>query len=172
MMTDCEDPVLCPRCNTHHYENLCCPLTPETQDDLVREQRNRRAHDPVHRPRHYTNHPSGVECITITRHMGFNLGNAMKYIWRADLKNGIEDLEKALWYITDEIAKRKEYHYPPKGGPPCPVCDDTSGQPHICGPKNGFAVTNFLSFVSGLIIGLAIGVAATIVLINILARMG
>lgn len=39
--------------------------------------------------------------------MGFNLGNAMKYIWRADLKNGIEDLEKAAWYIEDEIAKRK-----------------------------------------------------------------
>ena len=64
-------------------------------------------HDPVNHPKHYTQHPSGVECIQITRHMGFNLGNAMKYIWRADLKNGIEDLEKALWYIGDEIVKRR-----------------------------------------------------------------
>lgn len=65
--------------------------------------------DPVNRPKHYTNHPSGVECIEITRHMGFNLGNAMKYIWRADLKNNaIEDLEKAVWYLKDEIAVRQE----------------------------------------------------------------
>ena len=65
-------------------------------------------HDPVNHPKHYTNHPSGIECIQITRHMGFNLGNAIKYIWRADLKNdAIEDLEKAIWYIRDEIEKRK-----------------------------------------------------------------
>jgi hypothetical protein len=38
--------------------------------------------------------------------MGFNLGNAFKYIWRADLKNGVEDLKKAKWYLEREIAKR------------------------------------------------------------------
>ena len=66
-------------------------------------------HDPVNHPKHYTTHPSGIECIEITRHMGFNLGNAMKYIWRADLKNNaVEDLEKAIWYIKDEIEKRKK----------------------------------------------------------------
>jgi hypothetical protein len=65
------------------------------------------AHDPVNRPKHYTQHPSGVECIEITEHMGFNLGNATKYIWRADLKHdAIEDLRKAVWYIQREIAKR------------------------------------------------------------------
>lgn len=64
-------------------------------------------HDPVNHPKHYTQHPSGVECIQITRHMGFNLGNAMKYIWRADLKNGTEDLKKAVWYLQDEISKRE-----------------------------------------------------------------
>lgn len=63
--------------------------------------------DPINHPKHYTNHPSGIECIQITRHMGFNLGNAIKYIWRADLKgNSIEDLKKAVWYINDEIQKR------------------------------------------------------------------
>tara|TARA_R110000803_G_scaffold89790_3_gene157074 strand:+ start:25 stop:255 length:231 start_codon:yes stop_codon:yes gene_type:complete len=61
-------------------------------------------------PNHYRSHPSEVECIEITEHMGFCLGNATKYIWRADLKhgdNGIEDLTKAKWYIEREIARRK-----------------------------------------------------------------
>ena len=67
-------------------------------------------HDPVNHPQHYTQHPSGVECIQITEHMGFNLGNAMKYIWRADLKHdAIEDMEKAVWYIQREIQKRKKH---------------------------------------------------------------
>jgi hypothetical protein len=65
--------------------------------------------DPVNHPKHYTSHPSSIECITITRHMGFNLGNAFKYIWRADLKdNAIQDLEKALFYINDELELRKK----------------------------------------------------------------
>ena len=64
--------------------------------------------DNIKHPKHYTSHPSGIECIQITRHMGFNLGNAIKYIWRADLKNdALEDLEKAIWYLIDEIQKRK-----------------------------------------------------------------
>lgn len=63
-------------------------------------------YDPVNHPRHYTEHPSGIECIEVTRHFGFNLGNAIKYCWRADLKNGVEDLRKAIWYIEDEIKKR------------------------------------------------------------------
>jgi hypothetical protein len=66
-------------------------------------------HDPVNYPHHYTSHPSGVECNDITQHMGFNLGNALKYIWRADLKgDAIEDMEKARWYISKEIAKRRQ----------------------------------------------------------------
>ena len=63
--------------------------------------------DPVNHPPHYTSHPSKVECIQITEHMGFNLGNAVKYIWRADLKgDAIEDLRKAAFYIAREIARR------------------------------------------------------------------
>jgi hypothetical protein len=57
-------------------------------------------------PPHYQTHPSGVECIQITEHMNFCLGNAIKYIWRAGLKNNaIEDLRKARWYIDREIAR-------------------------------------------------------------------
>lgn len=62
----------------------------------------------VNHPKHYTGHPSGIECIQITEHMGFCLGNAMKYIWRADLKNGVEDLKKAVWYIEREIQNREK----------------------------------------------------------------
>jgi hypothetical protein len=63
--------------------------------------------DPVNHPPHYNSHPSGVECIAITQHMNFCLGNAIKYIWRAGLKapNAIEDLRKARWYIDREIER-------------------------------------------------------------------
>jgi hypothetical protein len=58
-------------------------------------------------PPHYKQHPSGVECIQITEHFSFNCGNAIKYIWRADLKHSdpIQDLQKAKWYIEREIAR-------------------------------------------------------------------
>lgn len=61
----------------------------------------------VNHPKHYNMHPSGVECIDIVEHMNFNIGNAMKYLWRADHKNGVEDLRKAAWYVQREI-KRQE----------------------------------------------------------------
>lgn len=65
--------------------------------------------DNVNHPKHYTSHPSGVECIQVTEHMGFNLGNAMKYIWRCDEKwDSIEDLKKAVWYINREIERREK----------------------------------------------------------------
>lgn len=57
----------------------------------------------VNHPPHYGGHPSGVECIAVTRDMSFSVGNAVKYVWRADLKNGREDLEKAAWYLRDAI---------------------------------------------------------------------
>lgn len=63
--------------------------------------------DPINHPAHYTMHPSGIECIQITEHMGFNLGNAFKYIWRADLKgDDLSDLRKAAWYVQREIQRR------------------------------------------------------------------
>lgn len=65
----------------------------------------------VNHPQHYTSHPSGIECIQITRHMNFNLGNAIKYIWRAEEKNKdnpILDLKKAIWYLEDEVKKLEE----------------------------------------------------------------
>lgn len=81
--------------------------------------------DMVNHPSHYTSDPSGVECITVTRHRNFNVGNAIKYLWRAGMKKPdpktvpgaaismmkaepekeIEDLKKARWYIADEIER-------------------------------------------------------------------
>lgn len=57
----------------------------------------------VDHPPHYTAHPSGLECIEVTRLMPFTTGNAVKYVWRADLKNGTEDLHKARWYLRDHL---------------------------------------------------------------------
>lgn len=66
-------------------------------------------HDKINHPKHYTNHPSGVECIQITEHYGFNLGNVIKYIWRAEEKGApLEDLKKAKWYLEREIQKREK----------------------------------------------------------------
>lgn len=85
----------CTPCLSKHIANL--GLTPND--------------DPVSRPAHYTSDPSGIECIQITRHRNFNIGNAIKYLWRAGLKNPAsvraqtEDLKKAIWYINDEIER-------------------------------------------------------------------
>lgn len=64
--------------------------------------------DEVNHPPHYNQHPSGIECIQVTEHMCFNLGNAIKYIWRADLKgNSDQDIEKAIWFLKREQGRRK-----------------------------------------------------------------
>ena len=61
--------------------------------------------DPIN-PAHYRKHPSGIECIEVTRHMNFNIGNAIKYIWRyQDKGDPIENLKKAQWYLNDEITR-------------------------------------------------------------------
>lgn len=68
--------------------------------------------DQINHPKHYTSDPSGIECIDVTRYRNFNVGNAIKYLWRAGLKEDkdrklidkqVEDLNKAVWYLVDEI---------------------------------------------------------------------
>lgn len=78
--------------------------------------------DPVQKAQHYNSHPSGLEAIEIVRHMNFCLGNAVKYLWRAELKGEhLKDLEKALWYVKNEYDNRVnglttplEFHVPQK----------------------------------------------------------
>ncbi|MDE2024901.1 MAG: DUF3310 domain-containing protein [Patescibacteria group bacterium] len=73
-------------------------------------------YDDVYNPKHYNSSEAKcskcknpIECIDVTRHLNFNIGNAIKYFWRYELKsNPIEDLEKAVWYIKDEIKRLKE----------------------------------------------------------------
>lgn len=78
---------------------------------------NPKAEDKVNHPSHYTwlKNLCGIEVIDITRHMGFNLGNVVKYVLRAghksekgysDFDKEIEDLKKAKWYLEDEIKFR------------------------------------------------------------------
>lgn len=76
--------------------------------------------DPVNHPSHYTSGAAKcklcdepIECIDVTQHMGFCLGNAVKYIWRAGLKHEdktIQDLEKAIWYINRHIKQLEHKH--------------------------------------------------------------
>jgi Protein of unknwon function (DUF3310) len=69
--------------------------------------------DLINHPLHYNS--SGIkcecgreiECIDITRHQNFNIGNVMKYIWRYKHKDGILALQKAKWYLEDEIKRIK-----------------------------------------------------------------
>lgn len=66
--------------------------------------------DPVNHPTHYNSSPSGVECIDVIEHMTLNVGNAVKYLWRAGLKvdakaKRLEDLKKSVWYIQREIGR-------------------------------------------------------------------
>ena len=79
----------------------------------------------VDHPKHYTSHPSGVECIEIARYYPFSIGSAIKYLWRAGLKKDaelsdkekeIEDLEKARWFITDRINELKNEISKSEGG--------------------------------------------------------
>jgi hypothetical protein len=74
--------------------------------------------DRVEHPEHYNSHPSGVECIDVIEHMTLNAGNAVKYLWRAGLKDGspeIEDLKKARWYIDREIKRLEKVDGQPGG---------------------------------------------------------
>ena len=79
----------------------------------------------VDHPKHYNSNPgrcscgAGVECITVVEHMTFNVGNAVKYCWRAGLKGEgegsidskkLEDLKKARWYLDREIARLEAEH--------------------------------------------------------------
>lgn len=75
--------------------------------------------DNVNHPKHYTSHPSGVECIEITEHYNFCIGNVIKYLWRAGLKNEgstmsldkeIEDIEKSIWYLNRHLDTLKNRH--------------------------------------------------------------
>jgi hypothetical protein len=95
--------------------------------------------DLVNHPPHYGSHPSGVECITVTEHYNFNVGNAIKYLWRAGLKDGVdpvEDLKKAAWYVNREIHRLTSTGAPTRAGAPsvANTGNTTTTGPSISGP--------------------------------------
>jgi hypothetical protein len=67
----------------------------------------------VKHPRHYNVHPAGIECITVIEHMTFNIGTAIKHLWRAGLKpdnDTLTDLRKAITYLEFEIERLERDH--------------------------------------------------------------
>lgn len=68
--------------------------------------------DMVNSPPHYTSHASGIEAIEIKRHLSSDWSDAFKYIFRAEHKNGRQDIEKALWYAKDGVAHDLLIHAP------------------------------------------------------------
>lgn len=87
---------------TPEIDSLICPNCPKGENTS----------DDVNHPTHYNSSLAKcdcgrrIECIDVTRNLNFNIGNAIKYLWRCQLKNStIKDLKKAIWYILDEIRK-------------------------------------------------------------------
>ena len=76
--------------------------------------------DPVNHPSHYTSLGAkcarcgaDIECIQVTEHLDFVIGNIVKYAWRAGLKEGapkIEDLQKCLWYAQRAVDRERTFH--------------------------------------------------------------
>jgi len=62
----------------------------------------------IDHPDHYNIVPK-IECIDVVECFNFNLGNAIKYIWRADYKGNFrDDILKAIWYLNRELERRGE----------------------------------------------------------------
>ena len=72
--------------------------------------------DPVNKPVHYNQ--AGIECIEAIRAMTYTMdgtsaymaGNVLKYMWRHEYKNGIEDFQKAPVYLQWLIDNYNEKH--------------------------------------------------------------
>lgn len=112
-----------PSCNLnyeHRQKQGCsCSKMIKNQEIFPRGERirtERPKEDIVNHPNHYNKHPSGIECIEVVRHMNYNRGKAMAYIWRAGekmysangnqmtlLESEIYDLNKAIWHLKDEV---------------------------------------------------------------------
>ena len=109
-------PIYCGVDTRNDKTSICYKFIEQCKPKDI-EQKTEIKVDNVNHPAHYNSHPSGIECIEITRHHNFDIGNAIKYLWRAGLKSEegmedadkqVEDLNKAIWYIKDEIKRITE----------------------------------------------------------------
>ena len=93
--------------------------TVDMDNEAIKDMNGNTSEDRVSHPSHYTwlKDLCGIEVIDITRHMDFDLGNAIKYILRSghkseqgysDKEKTIEDLKKAIFYINDKIKMLNE----------------------------------------------------------------
>ena len=94
---------------TEKHDNACenygFPLDPVEAEEA--NKKIAEAIDMINHPPHYADKGAGVECIDVVELFNFNMGNAIKYIWRTDDKGDpIENLRKAEWYIKREIERR------------------------------------------------------------------
>lgn len=64
----------------------------------------------VDHPAHYNMNGSGIETIVVIRHLPYDLGAAFKYVVRWNLKDGLKDLNKACWYLSDLMAHPVEVY--------------------------------------------------------------
>ena len=87
--------------------------------NAIRKELAKKQDEKVSHPSHYTwlKELCGIEVIDITRHLDFDMGNALKYLLRAGKKSEegysnkekeIEDLKKAIFYIQDKIKMLEE----------------------------------------------------------------
>ena len=78
----------------------------DTHKPLTDEELLAPVFDEINKAEHYNKHPSGVECIRIIEHFQYNIGAAIKYLWRAGEKHDdpLMDLEKAEYYVKAQIA--------------------------------------------------------------------
>lgn len=89
-------------------------VTEHSREDEPPERRRGALTSAVNHPPHYTK--GGIECIDaieaatakLSGFEGYCAGNALKYLWRHEFKNGNEDLQKAIWYIDRLAATRKK----------------------------------------------------------------
>ena len=86
------------------------------EEDFTKKEPPVKSHNPVNKPVHYNQ--AGIECIEAIRAMTYKMdgtsaymaGNVLKYVWRHEYKNGLEDLEKAQVYLGWLIDNYKEKH--------------------------------------------------------------
>jgi len=81
------------------------PFTTLTEDATVTQDNmlDPKEDDAIN-PSHYKSHPSGVECIDISKHLSGCLAQAFQYVWRCGQKDDpIQELDKAIWFIKAEM---------------------------------------------------------------------
>ena len=88
------------------YECEDCNMKQEDNSDLFGGTYTVRSDDPVNNPKHYNR--GGIECIdaieAMTEKMSGDIAphaaNVLKYVWRCEYKNGLQDIDKAIWYLN------------------------------------------------------------------------